>query len=82
MSALQNIDFYGKGDPVLEAAFVSFVQYAVADKKNREAFMEETGMKVSPGGIDALIDEATDYSDAAAETFLNWVAENLWGRED
>lgn len=74
--------FHGQGDPLMEAAFASCVRWAWNDPETRARFKAETGVKLADGGIGSLIDGATGYEDAVLETFVGWVVENLWGRED
>ena len=74
--------FFGKGNPLMEAAFGACVRWAWGNKEMRQAFESETGMKVAESGIDAMIDDATGYREAVAEEFVRWAIENVWGKEE
>lgn len=74
--------FYGQGDPLMEATFASFVQWAWRDEKTREAFENETGMRIARSPIDAMIDEATGYQGEVMEAFARWVIVNVWGKAE
>ena len=73
------IDFYGKGDPLMEVAFADCVRWAWRDPQTRQAFEEETGMSSAKDPMGAMIDEATGYDKAVAERFIRWVTEEMWG---
>ena len=80
MSELASIDFYGKGEPLMEAMFGACVQWAYKSPEMRQAFELETGYRQASDPMAAMIDEATGYEYEVAEKFVEWVAENVWGR--
>lgn len=72
-------EFYGKGNPVMESAFASYIQYAFRNPQMREAFEQDTGKRLARNPLDAMIDDATGYS--PEEAFIEWAIDNHWGRE-
>ena len=74
-------NFYGKGNPLMEAMFGACVRWAWENPETREAFEKDTGMRVAQSPIDAMVDEATGYDKEVADAFVRWVIANVWGEE-
>lgn len=64
-------------------AWRDFIIWAWQDDEVRAHFEHDTGTKF-PGEtpIDALIDDATDYSGTIAHRFVFWATKELWGIEE
>lgn len=72
-------NFYGKGEPLMEAAFAQCVQWTWKQPTMRREFERKTGMKLAPHGIAAMIDEATGYDEEIAQAFVRFVITDVWG---
>lgn len=82
MSETTDIDFYGKGDPIMDSMFGACVRWAWRNPEARQSFERETGMRLAESPVNIVIDRATGYEDAVMESFVRWVAVNVWGEED
>lgn len=72
-------------DPIMAAAFVSFVSWAWAEEEFHTAFAEASGItRPAPAqnAIDAMIDDATGVHRDYAERFVAWLITNHWGEEE
>ena len=73
---------YVDDNPVMAAAFSSFINWLWSQGASHEAHCEATGMpklSIARSPIDAAIDEATGRSAAYAESFMRWAIETQWG---
>lgn len=68
-------------NPVMAAAWSSFVQWAIRDSEIRDKFEESSGRKwtLPRNGLERMIDDATGASAAYVEDFAVWVTRELWG---
>lgn len=71
-------------NPVMEGAWLAFVQWAIGEEGARAAFERETGAKWSPpkNGLERMIDEATGHAESYVADFAEWITRNEWGRAD
>lgn len=80
MDKTTEIDFYGKGDPLMEIAFADYVRWAWGNPEIQQAFERETGMRPATDPMGIMIDEAVGYDKAVADRFVRWVVEEMWGK--
>jgi hypothetical protein len=74
---------YVEGNPIMNSAYRSFIDWAFREKDARHTFEVETGTPPLAGNhpLDQLIDEATGLQAAYLEKFIVWVTINHWGVE-
>jgi hypothetical protein len=71
-------------DPLIAAAWVGSLQYALSQPDVFAEFRAQTGNTYSPGTspIDKMIDDATGRGFAFLRAFAKWHNEMIWGEED
>lgn len=73
-----------RDNPVMAAAFSSFMRWAWEQDAMHDAHSEATGLpRPAPvrSGLDAMIDDATGYTNRYAESFAAWAIDTQWGVE-
>ena len=73
------------GWPLMKDAFLDFVSHSKGQKKIRMEFKEATGNDlkslITKNGLEAMIDEATGYTEDILKQFIDWLIVNYWGEE-
>ncbi len=62
-------------------AWASCMSWALVNPDVQAAFEQDSGMRYVPArsGLDAIIDDATGFTDSYVKAFVEWVNVNVWG---
>jgi hypothetical protein len=71
-------------DPIMQAAWIGSVRYALGQADIIAAFRKDTGemWEIANSSIECMIDEATGADRDFLRKFVIWHNENLWGLKD
>ena len=71
-------------DHYMLPAFISCVHWAIGEEEIIERFRKETGCNWKPGKtpLERMIDESTGIDRDFIQKFVNWVADEIFGKPE